>query len=138
MHVHPVSIPVKLPDQYEGLASAAGILKTEPAGIVLEFEIKDAVLGVIRSGVRESLIAWDHIDAVRLKSGLFGCRIEVATRSMRAVEGIPGADRGMVSFNVERRNRERAEEFVTGAMLALSEHRLNAALNQQELGELPE
>ena len=44
------SIPVRFPEIYEGFADAEGVLRISSDALTLEFQVKDNILGVMKSG----------------------------------------------------------------------------------------
>ncbi len=85
------SIPFKT-HKFHGMAEVNGFAKFSSAGVVLEFEAK--LIGMIPLGVEEARIPIAQILDVRFKKGVFkrGSKIEIRTRSLAALEGIPNED----------------------------------------------
>ncbi|MDM7922607.1 MAG: hypothetical protein QUS14_09940 [Pyrinomonadaceae bacterium] len=82
------SIPFKSESEH-GLTSVTGVAKFSPAGVIVEFESK--LLGLIGSGIKEARLALPDILDVKFRKGLFkvGAKIEIRTRSLAALEGLP-------------------------------------------------
>ncbi len=47
------ALPVSLGSPYGGLAVCDGLMRLEEQALVLEYQSKDAVLGILKSDVRE-------------------------------------------------------------------------------------
>jgi len=104
------SIPFKT-SKYQGLAEVNGFAKFSTAGIVLEFESK--LLGLVSTGVEEARIPIAQILDVKFKKGVFkrGSKIEIRTRSLAAMEGIPN-EGGKITLKLK------FEDFERGRMAA--------------------
>ena len=85
-----ISLPFKIPDAYKGFAEASGIEKASRAGLILEFEIKDGLFGVLRSGVRDVRNPLSDIASVNLQKGWFRTKLVVRVKSLSALSEVPG------------------------------------------------
>jgi len=128
--LHP-SVPVTLESSWAGLASNSGLLRLEGDTLVLEFETKDDVLQMLKSGVKRAAVPLTEVDACRWKPGWFGGKIELSVRSMSALSGIAGASQGRVVLGVSRKDRDRAFGLVANVELALA-HRVVRAAEESE------
>ena len=72
------SIPVRFPQIYEGFANAEGVLSISSDALTLEFQVKDNILGVMKSGVRTAVIPFDRIDEVDFRSNLFRTGLNIS------------------------------------------------------------
>ena len=102
------SIPFKT-SKYQGLAEVNGFAKFSTAGIVLEFESK--LLGLVSTGVEEARIPIAQILDVKFKKGVFkrGSKIEIRTRSLAAMEGIPN-EGGKITLKLKLDDFERGRD----------------------------
>ena len=121
------SVPVTLEYSWGGFASNSGLLRLDGNALVLEFETKDGVLEVLKSGVQRVAVPLTEVDACRWKPGWFGGKIELSVRSMSLLNGIAGAAQGSVMFGVSRKNRDKACGFVANVELALAHRVVRAA-----------
>jgi hypothetical protein len=121
------SVPVTLDHSWGGLASNSGLLRLEGDTLVLEFETKDGVLEVLKSGVKRYDLPLKEVEACQWHRGWFGGGIELSVRSMDALEGIAGAAQGRVTFGVVRKDRDRAFGLVASVDLALAHRVVRAA-----------
>jgi hypothetical protein len=121
------SVPVTLGDSWGGLASNAGLLRLEGDTLVLEFETKDGVLEVLKSGAKRYDLPLTEVEACQWHRGWFGGKIELSVRSMNALEGIAGAAQGRVTLGVARKDRDRAFGLVANVELALAHRVVRAA-----------
>ena len=123
------SVPVTLEHSWGGLASNSGLLRLESNTLVLEFETKDEVLQMLKSGVKRVAVPLTEVEACRWMPGWFGGKIELSVHSMTSLEGIAGASRGSVMLRVSRKDRDKAFGFVANVELA-SAHRVVRAAEE--------
>lgn len=119
------TVPFTIPDVNLGFAEVKGLLKITGEAIILEFESKDAFLGVIKSEVKEERISFDDIERVEWKKGFFSSKIIIFGKSMRALSEIPGSDHGKLTLKFRRRDRDRAADTAGKLRMDLSEYKLN-------------
>lgn len=112
-----ISLPFTFTQVYQGFGEDGGVLRATPEGLTLEFEVKEALLGLLKSGVKEISIPMREIASVTLKKGWFRTRLIIRAthlKTLREVEGNQGAE---ITLRVSRKDRALADELV--AMLNL-------------------
>jgi hypothetical protein len=110
------SVPVNFGHVYQGMASAHGIIRDEDRHLVLEWQVSDAILGVIKSQLKQARIPLQDIESVRLSDHWFsrGAKIIILLRRLDTATEIPSLDSGRVVVNVAGKDREAAERLVHG------------------------
>ena len=93
--------------------------------IVLEFEVKDTFGGFIKSDLKEIDIPFDEIESLTYKKGFWGATVRIEGNSMRTFEGIPGSEQGQCELKIKRKDRDQAQQSISSARVALSEHKLD-------------
>jgi len=83
----------------------------------VEYQVKDGVAGVLKSGVRHVRIPLTDLASVPLKKGWLGTRwrgvtIIIQASRMDAFEGMPGASQGRVELSIARKDCDAAEKLV--------------------------
>jgi hypothetical protein len=119
-------LPFSLPNAYQGLGLGTGIATATTEGLRLEFEVKDGFVGVLKSGVRNVDISMAELYSVNLKQGWFLTKLFVRTRSMSALQNIPGAEGAQVELRIARKDRSAARNLVSILTLTLSEQQLQS------------
>ncbi|MDX1671832.1 MAG: hypothetical protein R3211_05785 [Balneolaceae bacterium] len=119
------TVPFQIPNVSHGLQTASGLLKLGEDGLALEFEVKDSLVGVLKSGVREVDIPYSKLESIEFEKGWFSGKIILEGTSMRVFEDLPGVDVATCTLKVKHGDRREAEKLISRARLALSEHRLN-------------
>ena len=118
------SLPFFIPNVYEGFAKANGMARVTHMGLALEFEVKDGIVGMIKSGLREVEIPLDDLQQLELRKGWFRTRLLIKTRRMAVVSKLPGNHTGGIELGVARADRKIAEALVSVVTLHLSEREL--------------
>jgi hypothetical protein len=111
------TIPVTLDDVYAGFADAEGLLRNETTHLCLEYQVKDGILGVLKSEVHELRIPMENVASVILTKGWlgtkwFGVKLIIQADRMETFEDVPGASHGRLKLKISRQYREAAEDFV--------------------------
>lgn len=119
------SIPFEIPNVNHGFQVAKGILKLSSGGIELEFETKDAILGIISSGVQSVHLSYDDLESIRFDKGWFSAKIILEAVSMRIFEDLPGTEQATCTLKVKRKHRDEAQKVISTARMHLSEYKLD-------------
>jgi hypothetical protein len=112
------SVPFTI-NLYGGLGQCDGLLRDEGTHLAVEFQTKDAVAGILKTGVRKVRIPLKDLVAVTLTKGWLGTswlgvKIVLQAARMETLQDIPGMAQGRVELSVARANREAAEKLVDG------------------------
>ena len=100
-------------------------MRADADALTLEFEIKDNILGVMKSDVQRVAIPFDQIDEVRLRSNLFRTELEIRANSIEVVAEVPGHEHGRVRLKVPRQYRREARVVAHEASLKVSQSKLD-------------
>lgn len=118
------TVPFEIPDVNHGFVEVKGLLHVKKEALSLEFDQRDAFIGVIKSDLKEVTIPFSEIDSLRIKKRFWSTKVEITGTSMRSLREIPGAEQGRCTLKIKRKNREAAENVLSNARLALSEFKL--------------
>lgn len=113
-----ISTPVTLPTSWGGLASSLGVLRFDGQYLHLEFETKDGVLEVLRSGVQKVVLPLSALESLVWKAGWFGGVLELTTDSLALLETVPGSAQGRVRLKIDRQDRPSAARLADAVQLA--------------------
>jgi hypothetical protein len=119
------AVPFYITGVNGGLTEVDGLLKVQNNALLLEFQSADAIIGVVKSRVKEVSIPFDAIRRVELKKGWFTTKISIYTKSMSAMKDIPGAKAALVVLKVKRAYKIDALDLNSQIQLAFSEYKLN-------------
>jgi len=122
-----LSIPFKITDTFEGLAECEGILRVYDETLTLEYQQKDAMLGVFKSGVKKVEVSMRDIEEVDFKKSIFGNTMTIRFATMQATGDLPRSDASEVKVSIARKYVDKALSFVSQLKLGVAEYRLREA-----------
>lgn len=121
-----ISLPFSIPNAYEGFAKVHGILSVNEIGLTLEFEVKDGLVGVLKSGVKVVQVPINEIASVDLQRFWLFTRIVIRTKSMAILSQVPQSKAGKVAvWSIGFQNRELAERLVSSLKSKVMERELD-------------
>jgi hypothetical protein len=107
------SLPFSI-SMYAGLAKAHGLLRLEGSSLVLEFQIRDRALGLLKSDLKELRIPVSEIERLELKTGWFQSpRLIAQTETMRASRQVPGSEHGTFVLTLENQHQLAARHLIS-------------------------
>ena len=121
-------LPFTVPSIGMGLQAMSGIAHFKKDTLRIEYELKDAILGVVKSAPREASLTVAQLLRVTMRRKLFGAKLEIQTRSLAELADIPGSEAGRLVLHVKRRDRNTAERMASTISLRISEHNLSLDL----------
>lgn len=121
--INDIFIPFEL-DVYEGLAECQGILYLKENSLVMEFQTKDSLFGVIKSKIKKINLSVRDIINVDYKKSIFKTRLSFFTKSLIVAEKFPGAQKGEISIKLQKKDREKCECLVSKLNLMIAEAKL--------------
>lgn len=106
-----VTLPFEVPDLFAGFAEGKGLATASASELRLEFVVKDSLLNVIKSGLKEIRIPRTEIAEVGVKRGWFGAKVRIRVKSLKWLTELPGCEDGEVKLHIGRRDRNQAARF---------------------------
>ena len=118
------SVPFTI-EVYEGLAQAEGILHLEGGYLVLEWQVKDGIFGVLKGKIKRMALSLEQVREVELRKRMWPFRssLRICVTDLRALEATPGTG-SELRLLVARRNRKALLQLAGEVRLQLSEVRL--------------
>lgn len=117
------SLPFSI-SMYAGLAKADGLLRLEGNTLVLEFEIQDRLLGLMKSELKELRIPIFEIEHLELANGwLRKPRLIIQTESMRVSRQIPGSEHGSFELTLDNAHKLAARHLISTVEAAKARER---------------
>ena len=107
-----IILPFAVPNLFGGLAESKGLAKATASELAFEFVVKDNVLKVFKSAIREIRIPQSEIDLIRLERGWFRDKLRIRVRSIKWFSNLPGCHDGEVTLHLAKRDREQTVDFV--------------------------
>lgn len=119
------SLRFLIPEVYAGFAEAQGLMRVYENTLILEFEIRDSLVGLLKSGVKEIGILISEIDSVILNKDWFKISFIIRTQKLSSLGDLPKQERGQIKLHLSLEDEEIAEWFASFLMLKISEKKLN-------------
>jgi hypothetical protein len=114
-----ISLPFDLPGVYQGLAEGRGMLRAHRDGLILEFQVKDSIFGMLTSDVKEVTLPIEEIASLELRKGWIRTRITIRTTSLKTLSAVIGSQGAEITLRVSRKHRALAEELASMLNLRL-------------------
>lgn len=114
-------------EQYDGMIVVHGVARTEPGGLALEWRVSENYFGAkpTREGeIRTILVPWREVQSIDYRRRFFFRGVLVVrTRSLRALDGVPGAQGPEVALAIARDDRPAARDLAASVGLDLMTRR---------------
>ena len=118
------SLPFSIADVYEGLAEVEGTARCEGDVLILEFQMHDSLVGLLKSTIRTLHLPLHALAAIHFQRQRFTAVVTLRVHSMSLVQDLPGSHQGEVRLRVARKHRKVAQAFVTELELRRAEQQL--------------
>jgi hypothetical protein len=119
-----ITLPFKISGLYASLAELHGIGRLEEGSLILEFSLKDAFVGILKSRPREIRISLVELKEVALKRRLFWSVFIIRARRMRVIAEFPGSKGDELRLRFRRRDWDTARELATEVNLHIMAEQL--------------
>ena len=109
-----LAVPFHYDELYGGLADCQGLIRLDGKDLCLEFQVKDSVIGALKSSVKEVRIPTGELSSARLERRWFGLvnKLFIQANRLEPVQDIPGMNQGRLILGIARRDRWAAEQLV--------------------------
>jgi hypothetical protein len=99
---------------YGGLGDCHGLVRPDGDALVLEFQVQDNFVGLIRGTAKTVRIPLKDLEAVELRGRWLTRSLVIQARSLLAVAAVPGSRQGRVELTIARDDVPAAERLVAG------------------------
>jgi hypothetical protein len=111
------TVPFTLSNVFAGFGEGEGLLHNEGTHLCVEYQVKDGIVGMLKSEIKQLRIPIDDLVSVTLTKGWFGTRwpgakLIIQADRMDAFEDMPSASQGRLELSISRKDFEVAEDFV--------------------------
>lgn len=128
------AVAFTLPDAND-FVDASGLLRYDKSGLHLEFQTKDAIFGVIKSGVKSVLIPHTQLRDLRFKKSWFSHYLILQTKDMKTLKDVPGAESGEVRLKIKKADAIQAKSLGLHVSSALTDARLKLLVEESYADE---
>lgn len=119
------TVPFLIPEINHGFQQAEGLMKLGKERLELEFEVKDSILGVMKSGVKEVVIPFSDLKSITYEKGWIGAKVILEGNSMKVFNELPGTELATCTLKIKRKHRDDARRLVSQARMQFSEYKLD-------------
>ncbi len=127
-------LPIRQNEQYMGLAELSGLLRAESDSIVLEYSLKDEMLGMFNSDLKVLKIPFHAVEEIRVKKKWFSARFEIHLNRLPKTDKSLSMNGNVISFIIKKKEFQKANSIRSTLMLRISEKRLQQ-LEDDEFSE---
>ncbi len=127
-------LPIRQNEQYMGLAELSGLLRAESDSIVLEYSLKDEMLGMFNSDLKVLKIPFHAVEEIRVKKKWFSARFEIHLNRLPKTDKSLSMNGNVISFIIKKKELQKANSIRSTLMLRISERRLQQ-LEDDEFSE---
>jgi transposase-like protein len=97
-----------------GMTETSGMLSLEGDKLILEYQTVDAILGVLKSGVKVVEMPLDSVSSARVEQKFLGAELVLQGKNMRVFGNAPGASGGQLRVKLKRPSVSAAHGLVDG------------------------
>lgn len=95
-----------------GLTDTQGMLSIEGDILKLEYQTKDAMIGMIKTSVKLVEIPVSELSSARIDRRFWRAELVLQGKSMRVFSNAPGAQRGQLQLKINRQSTQAANELL--------------------------
>jgi hypothetical protein len=126
-----------LPFEYEdktsyGLRAVTGVLNYDGKTLHIEYQTKDAILGLVKGDVTDLRIPLAKIREMQTKKKWFSKVLIFKVDSLRTLEGLPGVTLNTLEMKIKKDDFNIAQNLASTINLQRSELRLNEMRDDNE------
>jgi hypothetical protein len=133
MAMQQLSLPVTMPHLHMGFGEGMGVVIAGQDQLVLEYQVRDSVLNVLKSALKTVTVPYGEIAEISFQKGWGGGGVlEVRTHSLRPLSDVPSVEGSTLRLDVSKANRDIAAELVSIVMLRKTEERLREMTAQPD------
>jgi hypothetical protein len=108
------AVPFKINNVFGGLGECHGLLRQEGKLLVIEFQVQDSLLNVIKGGVKSLEIPLSDVTRIELRRRWLGLAnsLELQLSRMDLAEQVPAMKHGLLTLSIRRHDVPLARSLV--------------------------
>jgi len=114
-------LPFTIPDLYADFAEAHGIIRLEDDTLVLEYQTKDSIVGIIKSDVKIIRLPLLKLSSIKFEKKWFKGYLHINAKSMMTLADVPGSEHGTLRLVISSKYKTLAEQLSIDADLRIAE-----------------
>lgn len=95
-----------------GLSDTQGMVSLEDGKVIIEYQTADAMLGLLKTGIKVIEIPIEGIVSARLEQKLWSTDFVLQGKSMRSLGNVPGVSRGAMRVKIARGSTGAANQLI--------------------------
>lgn len=95
-----------------GMTETSGMLTLEEGKLVLEYQTEDAILGVLKTGVKTVEISLSELSSAQVEQKLWSAELVLQGKNMRVLGNLPGASQGKLRVKLNRQSITAAKQMI--------------------------
>ncbi len=95
-----------------GLMGSEGLVFIEGDTVKIEYQTSDAMLGILKTGVKEAAIAIADIASARIEHKFWSSELVLQSRSLKVFRSLPGHSSGTLRLKIGRHSAVAAQNLV--------------------------
>ncbi len=129
-----LALPFKIDEVFEGFAEVDGLININKSSLIMEFQTRDAIFGVIKSNVKKVVLNAEDLIEIKVKKNWFSANMIIVANTFLAGKGLPKATGNELVLEIKKKDLDTAMQIASLMNMKISEIRLNYAENisQQE------
>lgn len=120
-------------EAHDGFAETKGFIKILGDRLKIDYQTKDAILGVMKTGVKSIEIKFSDIGNVTYKSNIFRTVMVITVTSFESAAALGNGSED-VKFYIKRKNRKMTLDFIDNLKLFIAEYNLKQLEKGDESG----
>lgn len=95
-----------------GMTETSGMLSLEEGKLLLEYQTIDAILGILKSGIKVVEISLSELSSANVEQKLWSAELVLQGKNMRVLGNVPGASQGQLRAKLNRQSITAARHLV--------------------------
>jgi hypothetical protein len=106
------SLQFTLPETYGGFVETSGIAELDEQCLLLEFQFRDGLLGVLKSDIKHASIPFGSVAAVRLHKSWLRTTLFIQLQPSLALRDVPRQAHSWLELRLARKDTAIAEAWL--------------------------
>lgn len=124
MLYEPCHVPFTVSDLHHGFAEGHGFVHFDGVFLSLEFQVRDALVGFLKSGVKTLALAWEDVLSVEFQKGWFSSELVFRFTRMGVLKDLTNQAPTELRLAIARQDKTLAGNLAAQVKLKLSEVQL--------------
>lgn len=116
---------------FGGFGLISGMLSLTEDCLVLEYEVKDSILGVIKSTPKKIKFQFSELISCDFNKSWFKSNLKIKTNIFLSTKGISGTNGNEINFKIQKSDSYLAYEFASVLNSKIAETYINKIDNKQ-------